>query len=200
MTSSVLLTNPAVWQYFTYLYQHVMIIVLDDELCTADYVLLCVLIVPHDYCAGKQALYCWTRLAVWQYFTYFYQHVMVIIGQWSSLCRMTSSVLLITSCCVYVLYLQACHDQCAGWQALYYWPHHAVFMNCTYQHAMIIVLDDKLCTVEHVLLCDSTVLTSMSWSLCWMTSSVLLTMSCCVSLLYLPACHAHCAGWQSLYS
>jgi len=149
-----------------------MIIVLDDELCTADYVLLCVLIVPHDYCAGKQALYCWTRLAVWQYFTYFYQHVMVIIGQWSSLCRMTSSVLLITSCCVYVLYLQACHDQCAGWQALYYWPHHAVFMNCTYQHAMIIVLDDKLCTVEHVLLCDSTVL---------------------------PACHDHCAGWQALY-
>jgi len=33
---------------------------------------------------------------------------------------------------------------------------------CTYQHVMIIVLDDNLCTANHVLLFVCTVLTRMS--------------------------------------
>jgi len=124
----------------------------------------------------------------------------VLTSMSRSLCWNTSSVLLNISFCVYVLYQPACHDHCAGWRVLYYWTSHAVFLYCTYQQVMIIVLDDELCIIDHILLCVCRVLTRMPWSLCWMMSSVLLNIFCCASVMYLPACHDHYAGWQALYS
>ena len=124
-----------------------------------------------------------------------------------SLCWMISSVLLKISSCASVMYLPACHDHCTGWQALYCLPRLALWQICInmFQHVMIIVLDDELCTTdhfmlcactvlismawsvcwpaEHVLMCVCTVLTCMSWSFCWMTSFVLLNKSCCVTVL-----------------
>ena len=221
-----------------------MIIVLDDTLCTTDHALLCVCTIlarmSWSLCL-MTSLYCWPCPDVCLFCTY--QHVIIIVlddelctaehillcvcnvltsMSWS-LCWMRSSVLLTTSCIVTVWYLHvpACHDHCAGWWALYYWPLHAVCLYCTYKHVMIIVLDDKLCTTDHfmlcawtvlinmsrslcwtaelVLLCVCTVLNCMSWSFSWMMSFVLLNKSCFVSVLYLPASHDHCAGWLALY-
>ena len=214
MTSSVLLTMSCCVSFCTY--QYVIIIVLDDELCTTDYFMLCACTVL----ISMSWSLCWTA----EHVLLFDCTVLSCIS-WS-FCWMTSPVLLTTSCCVTVLYLPACHDHCAGrralyywprsccvsvlylpechdhcawWQALYCWPCPAVCLYCTYQHVMIIVLDYELCTTDEVLPCVCTVLASMSWSLCWMMSSVLLIMSWCVSFLYLPACHNHCAGWWALF-
>ena len=172
-----------------------MIIVLENKLCTAEHVLLC-----------DNTLLTFTSMS------------------WS-LCRMTSSVLLTTSCCVSELYLPACHDHCAGWQALYCLTCPAVWQYCTNQHVMIILLDESSvllntsCCVSFLYLpgCHNhsagwwalycwtylasvcNVLISMSCSLCWMTIFVQLTTSCCLYVLYLPGCHNHCAGWSALY-
>ena len=172
-----------------------MIIELGDELCTTDHIMLCfctVLTSMSWSLCWMKALYCWTCPAVWQYCTYQHVKTMVLDEElctaedillcicneltsmsWS-LCWMMSTVLQNMTCCVSVLYLQACHDHCAGWQALYYWPRPTVQQYGTYHHVMIIVLDDKLFYEDHVLLCHSNVLTTMSWSLCWTAEHILL--------------------------